>query len=208
MRTLEPPNRARIGIIGVVSTVLVTLVGQSFTATPMLFAEPSYYGELADTGGLTAGDKVRISGVDVGKVQDLSIDGDHVKVKFSVGANPIGNDSRIGVKTDTILGKKILAIEPKGDRRLAPSSVLPLGQSTTPYQLYDAVFDATKAASGWDIDTVKKSLKVLSETVDHTSPHLSAALDGVAKFFRHRRQARRGDHPPAGPGQPGGRGGR
>ena len=182
MRTLEPPNRARIGIIGVATVALVTLVGQTFTTVPMLFAEPSYFGELSDTGGLTAGDKVRISGVDVGKVQDLSIAGDHVLVKFSVGANPIGSDSRIGVKTDTILGKKVLSIDPKGERRIAPQAVLPLGQSTTPYQLYDAVFDATKAASGWDIDTVKKSLKVLSETVDQTYPDLSAALNGVAKF--------------------------
>ena len=60
--------------------------------------------------------------------------------------------------------------------------MLPLGQSTTPYQLYDAAFDITKAAAGWDIDTVKRSLNVLSQTIDQTYPHLSAALDGVAKF--------------------------
>ena len=57
-----------------------------------------------------------------------------------------------------------------------------MGQSTTPYQIYDAFFDVTKAASGWDIDTVKRSLHVLAQTVDQTYPHLSAALDGVAKF--------------------------
>ena len=182
MRSLEPPNRAKIGVIGAATLVLVTLVGQSFTSVPMLFASPSYFGELSDTGGLGVGDKVRISGVDVGKVEDLAIAGDHVRVKFSLGANAIGTDSRIGVKTDTILGKKVLAIDPKGERRLQPEGVLPLGQSTTPYQVYDAVFDATKAASGWDIDTVKASLKVLSETVSQTSPDLSAALDGVARF--------------------------
>ena len=59
---------------------------------------------------------------------------------------------------------------------------MPLGQSTTPYQIYDAFFDVTKAAQGWNIDTVKESLHVLSQTVDQTYPHLSAALDGVAKF--------------------------
>ena len=62
------------------------------------------------------------------------------------------------------------------------SGVLPLGQTTTPYQIYDAFFDVTKAASGWDTKTVKKSLNVLSETIDQTYPHLSAALDGVARF--------------------------
>ena len=59
---------------------------------------------------------------------------------------------------------------------------MPIGQSTTPYQIYDAFFDVTKAATGWDIDSVKQSLHVLSQTVDQTYPHLSAALDGVAKF--------------------------
>ena len=57
-----------------------------------------------------------------------------------------------------------------------------MGQTTTPYQIYDAFFDVTKAASGWDTQTVKRSLNVLSETIDQTYPHLSAALDGVARF--------------------------
>ena len=76
----------------------------------------------------------------------------------------------------------MLEIEPRGSETLRASGVLPIGQSTTPYQIYDAFFDVTKAAAGWDIDTVKQSLNVLSETVDQTYPHLSAALDGVARF--------------------------
>ena len=76
----------------------------------------------------------------------------------------------------------MLEIEPRGPRPLRPNGVLPLGQSTTPYQIYDAFFDVTKAAAGWNIDTVKQSLNVLSETIDQTYPHLSAALDGVARF--------------------------
>jgi phospholipid/cholesterol/gamma-HCH transport system substrate-binding protein len=60
--------------------------------------------------------------------------------------------------------------------------VLPLGQSTTPYQIYDAAFDVTKAAAGWNIDTVKQSLNVLSQTIGQTYSHLSPALDGLAKF--------------------------
>src|SRR6202000_380569 len=83
---------------------------------------------------------------------------------------------------DTLLGKKVLEIEARGNQLLRPGSTLPLGQSTTPYQIYDAFLDATKAAQGWDIDAVKQSLHVLSQTVDQTYPHLSAALDGVARF--------------------------
>ena len=182
MRSLEPSNRLRIGMMGILVMLLVIGVGQSFTSVPMIFAKPSYYGQFTDTGGLSKGDKVRIAGMDVGKVEGLSIDGDHIVIKFSLGTNSIGTESRLAIRTDTILGKKVLEVEARGNRQLRPGDSLPLGQSTTPYQIYDAFFDVTKAATGWNIDTVKQSLHVLSETVDQTYPHLSAALDGVAKF--------------------------
>src|SRR5271169_42984 len=182
MRTLEPANRVRIGAFAIVVVMLVVGVGQSFSSLPMLFATASYYGQFSDSGGLNKNDKVRIVGMDVGTVQDVKIDGDHVVMKFSTGTHTIGTESRLAIKTDTILGKKVLEIEPRGTQTLRPNGTLPLGQSTTPYQIYDAFFDVTKAAAGWDIDTVKRSLNVLSQTVDQTYPHLSAALDGVAKF--------------------------
>jgi phospholipid/cholesterol/gamma-HCH transport system substrate-binding protein len=182
MRTLEPPNRLRIGLMGIIVAALVVGVGQSFTSVPMLVARPSYFGQFTDSSGLNTNDKVRIAGMDVGRVEGLSIQGDHVVVKFSLGTNAIGTESRLAIKTDTILGKKILEVEARGSQPLLPGATLPLGQSTTPYQIYDAFFDVTKAATGWDIDAVKQSLHVLSETVDQTYPHLSAALDGVAKF--------------------------
>ena len=182
MRTLEPSNRLHIGLMGIVVLLLVLGVGQSITSVPLLFARPAYYGQFTDTGGLNKGDKVRIAGLDVGKVEGLKIDGDHIVMKFSIGTNTIGTESRLAIRTDTILGKKVLEIEARGNQQLRPGDTLPLGQSTTPYQIYDAFFDVTKAATGWDIDTVKQSLHVLSQTIDQTYPNLSAALDGVAKF--------------------------
>src|SRR5271156_2897304 len=182
MRSLQPLNRVRIGGMGALVLTLVVVVGQSFTSAPMLFAQPSYYGQFANTGQLNKGDKVRITGVVVGKVEGLKIDGDHVVVKFSIGGNTIGPESRLAIKTDTVLGKKVLEIEPRGAQTLRPGGVLPLSQSTTPYQLYDAATDITKAAAGWNIDTVKQSLNVLSQTVNQTYSHLSPALDGLARF--------------------------
>src|SRR5271154_3092472 len=182
MRTLEPANRKRIGLMGLIVTVMVVGVGQTLTSTPQLFAQPSYFGQFTDSGQLNKGDKVRIAGVDVGQVDAINIDGDHVVMKFSTGSNTIGTESRLAIKTDTILGKKVIEIDPRGTQTLRPNATLPLGQSTSPYQIYDAFFDVTKAAAGWDIDTVKRSLNVLSQTIDQTYPHLSAALEGVAKF--------------------------
>jgi phospholipid/cholesterol/gamma-HCH transport system substrate-binding protein len=182
MRSLQPSNRVRIGLLGMTVLVLIVAVGQSFTSAPMLFASPSYFGQFTDTGQLNKGDKVRITGVEVGKVEGLKIDGDHVVIKFSIGSNTIGTESRLAIKTDTVLGKKVLEIEPRGTNTLRPNGVLPLGQSTTPYQIYDAAFDVTKAAAGWNIDTVKQSLNVLTQTINQTYSHLSPALDSLARF--------------------------
>src|SRR5271169_533651 len=182
MRTLQPANRVRVGVLAIALVVLIVGVGQSFGSLPVLFATASYYAQFSDSGGMSKGDKVRIVGMDVGTVQDLSIDGDHVVMKFTTGTHTIGTESRVAIRTDTLLGKKVLEIEPRGAKRMRPNDVLPLGQSTTPYQVYDAFFDVTKAAAGWNIDTVKQSLNVLSHTINQTYPHLSAALDGVAKF--------------------------
>src|SRR6201998_3930111 len=182
MRTLEPANRKRIGLMGLIVTVLAVGGGPTLSSIPQLFAQPTYFGQFTDSGQLNKGDKVRIAGRTVGQVEDIKIDGDHVLMKFSTGSDTIGTESRLAIKTDTILGKKVLEIEPRGTQTLEPGGTLPLGQSTTPYQIYDAFFDVTKAASGWNIDTVKESLHVLSQTIDQTYPHLSEALDGVAKF--------------------------
>src|ERR1700733_15830838 len=125
MRTLEPANRKRIGLMGLIVTGLVVGVGQTLTGIPQLFAQPSYYGQFTDSGQLNKGDKVRIAGVDVGEVDAIKIDGDHVVMKFSTGGDTIGTESRLAIKTDTILGKKVLEIEPRGNQTLRPGGTLP-----------------------------------------------------------------------------------
>ena len=182
MRVLEGSNRVRVGLMGIILLVIVIGVGQSFASVPMLFAKPKYYAQFGDTGGITPGDKVRIAGVDIGEVLKTEIEGDRVVVGFTLGGTQIGTDSRAAIRTDTILGRRNIEIEPRGSEEPQANGVLPLGQTTTPYQIYDAFFDVTKSASGWDTTSVRESLNVLSETIDQTYPHLSSALDGVARF--------------------------
>ena len=183
MRTLEGSNRVRNGLMGILILLLVIGVGQSFASVPMLFAQPTYYAQFSDTGGLNTGDKVRIAGVDVGEVR---VDGDrgrqghdrllarrHPDRHRQPGGHPHRHHPRSQERSRSSRA---------ATTALRANGVLPLGQTTTPYQIYDAFFDVTKAASGWDTETVKRSLNVLSETIDQTYPHLSAALDGVARF--------------------------
>ena len=182
MRTLQGSDRVRTGLLGLLIVLMVIGVGQSFASIPMIFAKPMYYAEFADAAGAAPGDKVRISGMDVGQLKSLKIDGDRVRVGFTLGDERIGADSLLSIRTDTILGKRVMEIEPRGAKNLPVNATLPLTQSTTPYQLYDAFSDLTTTTAGWDLETVKRSLNVLSSTLDASAPELKAALDGVARF--------------------------
>jgi phospholipid/cholesterol/gamma-HCH transport system substrate-binding protein len=182
MRSLQTANRRRTGLMGALIVALVVAVGQSFASVPMLFATPHYFAQFARAAGIRPADKIQIAGVNVGEVHSVELQGESVVIGFSLTHTPIGSDSRAVIRTDTILGRKNIEIEPRGSTALRPGAMLPQGQTTTPYQIYDAFNDVTKAAAGWDIDTVKQSLNVLSETINQTYPHLSAALDGVTRF--------------------------
>ena len=182
MRTIQGSDRIRKGVMGVVTVALVIGVGSSITSVPMLFAVPTYYAQFNDTGGLNVGDKVRIAGVDVGTVQSMEITGDKVEIGYTLGGMEIGTESRAAIRTDTVLGRKNIEVQPRGTTTLEPRGYLPVEQTQTPYQIYDAFLDVTRASSGWDTQAVKQSLNVLSETVDQTAPHLKSALEGVQKF--------------------------
>ncbi len=182
MRTQEGFNRVRTGLMGVIIALLTIGVGQSYASVPMLFATPTFYAQFVDTAQLNRGDKVRIAGVEVGQVRSVDIQGDKVIIGYTLGGHRIGTESRAAIRTDTLLGRRDLEIQPRGTQTLRANEVLPAGQTTTPYQIYDAFSDVTKAASGWDVDTVRRSLDVLSATIVQTYPHLSDALRGVQRF--------------------------
>ena len=182
MMSLQGSNRVRLGLLGLLISIMVVTVGQSFASIPMMFAKPLYFAHFADSAGSAPGDKVRVSGFDVGQIKTATIDGDRVKIGFTLGDHRIGSDSRLSIRTDTILGKRVMEIEPRGNKPLPVNGLLPLEQSTTPYQLYDAFSELTTNTSQWDLQAVKKSLNVLTETLDASQPELKAALDGVARF--------------------------
>ena len=182
MMSLQGSNRGRLGLLGLLISIMVVAVGQAFASVPMMFAKPLYFAHFADSAGSAPGDKVRVSGFDVGQIKTTTIDGDRVKIGFTLGDHRIGSDSRLSIRTDTILGKRVMEIEPRGNKPLPVNGLLPLEQTTTPYQLYDAFSELTTNTSQWDLQAVKKSLNVLTETLDASQPELKAALDGVARF--------------------------
>jgi phospholipid/cholesterol/gamma-HCH transport system substrate-binding protein len=182
MKSQDQAKRLRIGLLGIVMTIAIVLVAQSFDKMPLITGGNDYSAYLADTAGLQPGSKVVVAGVTVGAVQDIAIDGDKVLMHFSAKGVTVTDDSYLAVKTQTVLGTKLVELSPGRGPRIPAGTSIPVEHTTVPYSLTDALGDLTNTASGLDTEQVTNSLEVLSETFDHTEPQLGAAMQGVSRF--------------------------
>ncbi len=108
--------------------------------------------------------------------------GDAAKVTFTVDRDvKVGDQSLVAIKTDTVLGEKSLAVTPQGG---GESTVIPLGRTTTPYTLNNALQDLGRNAGELDKPQFEQALQTLTDSLHDATPQLRGALDGVANLSR------------------------
>ena len=102
----------------------------------------SYRAEFANVSGLEGGDFVRIAGVEVGKVSDLTMrDDSSVVVEFTAADSVVlTQGSRAVIRYDDLIGGRYLALEEGvgGTQRLNPGDTIPL-ERTAPALDLDAL---------------------------------------------------------------------
>ena len=172
----------RTGIFGVVLVVCIVLVAFGYTSLPFWPQGQPYTAYFADAGGLTPGNDVYVSGIKVGQVQSLALAGDTAKVTFTVDRHiTVGNQSLAAIRTETILGRRAIAVTPEGT---GIATTIPLSRTTTPYALGSALEDLGHNAGDLDKAQFEKSLQVLTDALRDATPQLRGALDGVTTLSR------------------------
>ena len=172
----------RTGIIGIFVIVCLVLVSFGYSSLPFFPQGKPYEAYFTDAGGISPGNDVNVSGINVGKVSAVELAGDTAKVTFTVDRDiKVGDQSMVAIKTDTVLGEKSLAVTPQGG---GESTVIPLGRTTTPYTLNTALQDLGQNASELDKPRFEQALQVLTDSLRDATPHLRGALDGVANLSR------------------------
>jgi phospholipid/cholesterol/gamma-HCH transport system substrate-binding protein len=122
----------RLGIFATVcllATVLVFAVFGQLRFQP----EKTYSAHFANVSGLRNGNFVRIAGVEVGKVQKISVQSDAtVQVEFSIDPSSVlTQGTRAAVRYDDLIGGRYMALEDGagGVKRLHPGDTIPLSQT-------------------------------------------------------------------------------
>ncbi|MCV7169592.1 MCE family protein [Mycobacterium manitobense] len=181
MKFFEERNPLPIGVIGIVTVVVLALAALQYKSLPFFNSGSEYSAYFAEAGGLTSGAAVQVSGLKVGEVLDVGLDGPRVLVTFRVEDEvTLGDRSEAAIKARTLLGAKILEVTPRGDGSLGEP--IPLQRTTSPYQLADALGDLGTTLDGLDTDGLTESLGTLSQAFTSTPPALQAALAGLGRF--------------------------
>jgi phospholipid/cholesterol/gamma-HCH transport system substrate-binding protein len=181
VKSFSERNPVTIGAIGLAVVGALLIGATQYDKLPFLKSGRSYSAYFADAGAMRAGTKVQVSGYGVGEVTDVELDGSKAKVTFTVkGDVRLGDRSEAAIKTDTLLGTKVVEVIPRGQGQL--SGIIPLERTRSPYQLPDALGDLTSTVKSLDTDQLSQSLATLSETFKNTPPDLRVAVEGLTRF--------------------------
>ncbi|AQA05447.1 mammalian cell entry protein [Mycobacterium sp. MS1601] len=181
MKPFSDRNPALIGAIGVSLTAVVALTTLNYDRIPLLSGSDSYSAYFAEIGGLAVDAPVHVSGLEVGKVSRMALERGKVLVEFDIDSDVfVGNRSEAAIKTNTVLGARVLDITTRGDEPL--DEPIPEDRTTAPYELPDALADLTTTVEDIDTGTVSASLDTLAQTFQDTPTELRFALDGVSRL--------------------------
>lgn len=173
-----------LGIIGVVVIIALTIASFSTDAFPVIGKGPKYTAYFSEAAGLQADDEVRIAGVKVGKVSDVSLDGDRVKIQFRAKDAWLGDDTRASIQIKSVLGQKFLALDPAGAHDLEHGAEIPLDRTTAPYDVVTAFSTAAETLQAVDTDKLAGSLDTLSATMQGDPKDFRGAVDGLSRLSR------------------------
>ena len=179
------PRLIRAGFVGLVLIALVIAIGLQPERLWSLATQVTYRALFAEAGGLAAGNKVKLSGVDVGTVTDVSLRGLQPLVTFKVDATVrLASDTSAHIRTGSLLGERVLVLESAGRAKLRPFDVIPVSRTSSPYSLTDAVGDLTKNTALTDTATLNQSLNTLAATIDQIAPQLGPTFDGITRLSK------------------------
>ena len=116
-----------------------------------------------DAASVHPGDQVRIAGVAVGKVKDLALEPNRVRVRTRVdGTAFVGDHSQIDVRMLTVVGGYYVNIVSLGDKPLGAQPI-PVERVRMPYNLMQTLADSTKITTEVDPKPLKASWDQLQQ---------------------------------------------
>ena len=147
MRLLRSPVAWGVAAMAF-ATVVALVVAYVYYNTPGKSQIVSFYTD--DANSIRVGDEVRMAGIKVGTVTELSLEPSQVLVKATINDNAfVGDQSQVDVRMLTVVGGYYVNLASMGSNPLGAQAI-PLARVTMPYSLVRALTDTTKITDNVD----------------------------------------------------------
>ncbi|GAA4234077.1 MCE family protein [Actinomadura meridiana] len=174
-------NPVPIGLTGFAVIIALVVAALNLDNIPFITSGTTHTAAFKEAAGLKQDEEVRIAGVKVGKVTNLELDGDHVKVTFRVDDGVrLGTRTEASIKIKTVLGAHYLALTPRGGGTLGRN--IPVERTHVPFEVVPAISELSKRVGAIDVQQVAKSFDVLSATFKNSPEEVRASLQGLRRL--------------------------
>ncbi|PKH43753.1 phospholipid/cholesterol/gamma-HCH transport system substrate-binding protein [Nocardioides alpinus] len=183
MKPFRERNPVTVGAISLVVLAVVMVAALRADDLPVIGGGDTYHAMFTEAGGLKVNDEVRIAGVRVGKVNEVELDDDQVRVTFKVDdAADFGGGTRAAIKVKTILGSMFLALEPAGGGQLDEGATIPAERTSSPFDVVEAFEGLASTSDQIDTDQLAESLTTLADLTRNTPDEFRGALSGLSRL--------------------------
>jgi phospholipid/cholesterol/gamma-HCH transport system substrate-binding protein len=144
----------------------------------------SYFAEFTNVSGLKSDDMVRIAGVEVGTIQEISFNADAtVRVEFSADDSVVLTEgARAVIRYDNVIGGRYLALEEGtgGVKTLQPGQTIPVARTQPALDLDSVIGGFKPLFRALDPDQVNELTGQLISALDGQGVTLGSFLDRAA----------------------------
>jgi phospholipid/cholesterol/gamma-HCH transport system substrate-binding protein len=168
MQQMNPLRNQRVwGAAALAVATIVGLVAAFLYISPPNQRTVAFYTD--DAASVHPGDTVRVAGVVVGAVKDLSLEPNQIRVRAQVNRDAfIGDQSQVQVRMLTIVGGYYVTIIPLGNTPLG-NRPIPRERVTMPYNLIQALSDTTKITQHVAPKPIKENIDQLQQGLRGTN---------------------------------------
>ncbi|MQA81392.1 MAG: MCE family protein [Streptosporangiales bacterium] len=186
MKPFREMNPVPIGVIGIAIICCLLVAAFNIESVPLIGGGKTFRAAFTEAGGLKVDDEVRIAGVRVGKVEDVSLAGKRVRVDFRVDDEEtwVGDRSGAAIKIRTLLGEKYLALVPKGTEPMAEDAEIPTSRTLAPYDVVEAFSGLTETVQKIDSRKLAEAFDTVSTTFADSPDEVKASLRGLTRLSR------------------------
>ncbi|NOX97489.1 MAG: MCE family protein [Nitrospirae bacterium] len=177
----------KVGIFFLVAVLIMVILLESVQNKPLFRKEYSLRTYFHSVRGLERGDSVRLAGLKVGEIKNITIAGDKVEVLMAINKGvPVRADSRAAIKMVGLLGGRYLGLSlgSPSSPLLEPDSVVSSLTSPDMDELLVKVNTIVSEVQKFTgvLDDNKDNIRTILSSLSASSPQLKESLERLGKI--------------------------